>query len=156
MILQTTARLELAPVREDDVPALLALFRDPEVRRYLLDGRVVEEAWVRGEVEASRQRFTDGGAGLWAIRRRGEAAVVGFVGFRAFFDPPRMQLLYGLSPSSWGRGYATEAAEAACRYAFDVLGWDEVAAATDLPNAASIRVLERLGMARRETTDEGA
>lgn len=43
-------------------------------------------------------------------------------------------------------GLATEASRAVMRYAFEDLGFAEVVASTDAPNAASIRVMERLGM----------
>jgi RimJ/RimL family protein N-acetyltransferase len=48
-----------------------------------------------------------------------------------------------------GRGVATEAAAAAIGYAFDVLGFDEVVAYTSPDNAASLRVMEKLGMVVR-------
>ncbi|MDQ3252964.1 MAG: GNAT family N-acetyltransferase, partial [Acidobacteriota bacterium] len=57
-------------------------------------------------------------------------------------------LIFGTRPQLWGRGYAVEAARAVLRYACDVLGLRRVVADVDEPNAASIRVLERLGMTR--------
>jgi ribosomal-protein-alanine N-acetyltransferase len=54
-------------------------------------------------------------------------------------------LLYGLWPAWWGTGLATETGQAVLRYAFG-LGHESVEAATDPPNVASIRVMERLGM----------
>ena len=73
-----------------------------------------------------------------------------------FFDPPELQLLYGLLPAVWGRGLATEAAAAACEFAFDRLGWPAIRAATDTPNIASRAVLGRLGFSLDRTTDDGA
>ena len=81
--------------------------------------------------------------------------VVGFVGFREFFDPPELQLLYGLLPACWGGGLATEVTTRVCDFAFRQLGFDEITAATDLPNRASSRVLQRLGMQLVRTTDDG-
>jgi len=57
-----------------------------------------------------------------------------------------LELLFGLSPTHWGQGFATEAAEAVIRYAFETLGVTLVHASTDVPNQASVRVMERLGM----------
>jgi RimJ/RimL family protein N-acetyltransferase len=48
-----------------------------------------------------------------------------------------------------GNGLATEAARATIDYAFDVLGVDEVVAYTSPGNAASLRVMEKLGMTVR-------
>ena len=151
----STARLDLAPIGMSDSSSLLHVFRDPAVRRYLLDGESVSADWVAAEVRASEQRFASGGGGLWALRPRSEPSVIGFVGFREFFEPPEPQLLYGLLPAFWGQGLATEAAAAACRFAFDTLGWKEVRAAIDLPNTASGAVLARLGFRLARTTDDG-
>ncbi|NNL29640.1 MAG: GNAT family N-acetyltransferase [Gemmatimonadetes bacterium] len=147
-----TPRLRLMPVRDGDLPALLTLFNEPEVGRYLLDGHPVSQAWVQAEIAASRDRFASSSAGLWAIREHAEDTLLGVVGYRPFFDPPELQLVYALRPSSWGRGLATEAARAALDHGFEALAFDEVRAATDAPNEASIRVLEQLGMAPWKTT----
>ena len=150
-----TARLDLTPIGLSDRTALLHVFRDADVRRYLLDGKSVSADWVTAEIRASERRFGSGGAGLWAVRRLGDPPVIGFVGFREFFEPPELQLLYGLLPEHWGRGLATEAADAACRFAFETLGWTEIRAAIDVPNTASRAVLERLGFRLARTTDAG-
>ena len=150
-----TSRLDLAPVAASDAAALLHVFHDADVRRYLLDGRVVPARWVAAEIQASQRRFGSGSVGLWSVRRRDHRLLIGFVGFREFFEPPELQLLYGLLPAAWGQGLATEAAAAACRFAFDALGWAEIRAATDTPNTASTAVLGRLGFALDRTTDDG-
>ncbi len=49
-------------------------------------------------------------------------------------------------PKRWGRGYATEAAEASLAYGFDVVGLDEIVAVAYPDNAASRRVMEKIGM----------
>ncbi len=123
--------------------------------RWLLDGEVVPREWIDEEIAQSEARFAAGGGGLWALRERPAEAVIGFVGFRPFFEPPEMQLLYGLLPAAWGRGLATEAAWAATAYAFGTLGFHEVSAATDTPNTASIAVLERLGFEEWRRSEEG-
>ena len=150
-----TSRLDLTPFAASDAAALLHVFRDTEVRRYLLDGRAVSARWVESEIEASARRFETGSVGLWAVRRRGRRLLIGFVGFREFFDPPELQLLYGLLPTAWGQGLATEAAAGACGFAFDALGWAAIRAATDTPNTASRAVLGRLGFSLDRTTDDG-
>ena len=151
----TTERLTLRPFAPEDIDELLELFTDADVRRHLLDDAVVSRDWVEDEVVSSQARFTESGCGLWTLTERARESIVGFVGFRPFFDPPELQLLYGLLPSHWGRGFATEACQAAIDYAFGVLGLEDVRAATDVPNSASIGVLERLGMRERRRTTDG-
>jgi RimJ/RimL family protein N-acetyltransferase len=151
----TTERLELRPFRLEDGEALHALFTDADVRRWLLDDTVVPRGWVDEEIAESEARFAAGGGGLWALREPPAESLIGFVGFRPFFEPAQMQLLYALLPAAWGRGLATEAATAATAYAFDTLGFEEVRAATDTPNTASIAVLERLGFREWTRSEEG-
>lgn len=153
---QTSSRVALEPFAPSDAAQLVAVFRHPAIRRYLLDDAIVSEEWVADEIAASQRRFARGGAGLWALRLTGRRRIVGFVGFREFFEPPQLQLLYGLLPEYWGQGLATEAARQVCQHAFDALGFTEVRAATDRPNAASIQVLQRLGMREVRTTTDGA
>jgi [ribosomal protein S5]-alanine N-acetyltransferase len=153
MILRS-ARLMLLPFSEDDAESLLGVFQDAAVRRYLLDDAMVSLGWVKAEIASSRERFARTGAGLWAMRLTGSTSIVGFVGFREFFDPPRLQLLYGLIPVCWGQGLAGEAAKRVCDHAFEVLGFSRIEAAMDEPNRRSIAVAERLGFCRLDAADQ--
>ena len=53
---------------------------------------------------------------------------------------------YKLAKDNWGEGYATEAAKALTDYGFNVLNLHRVYASVHPDNAASIRVLEKVGM----------
>jgi RimJ/RimL family protein N-acetyltransferase len=151
-----TDRLILMPLEGTDVPDFHRILAEPDVRRFLLDDLLVSREWVEEEVRRSHERFERDGCGLWAVRLRGDERLIGFSGYRSFFDPPELQLLYGLDPRSWGQGIATEAARAVLRHGIDCLGLEEVRAATDRPNHASIAVLARLGMRlEREAVEDG-
>jgi ribosomal-protein-alanine N-acetyltransferase len=151
-----TERLVLRAFAAADIDELHVLFTDAGVRRWLLDDQVVPREWVAEEIVQSQARFAEGSCGLWTLRERRREGIIGFVGFRPFFDPPELQLLYGLMPSRWGHGLATEAAAAAIDHAFAVLGMREIRAATDTPNVDSIRVLERLGMRELRRSEDGS
>ena len=119
--------------------------------RYLFDGEPLPRALVLEQIEASERSFARFGCGYFTLRlRTSPDEIIGFAGLRPFGDPERIELLYGLSSSHWGQGFATEAAAAVLRVAFDELGLGEVWAGADPPNAASFRVMERLGMTFRE------
>lgn len=147
-------RLTLPPVCDGDATSLLGVFRDPAVRRYLLDDATVSLEWVQGEIASSNERFARGSAGLWAVRLTGSTPIIGFTGFREFFAPPRLQLVYGLLPESWGQGIAYEAAKCVCDHAFRELGFSRIEAAMDAPNIRSIAVAERLGLRRMDTQSQ--
>jgi ribosomal-protein-alanine N-acetyltransferase len=139
-------RLSLQPLAPADRDELLALFNHPGVRRYLLDDKLVWIEWVDEAIRKSLRLFASAGCGLWAARRKGVADIIGFAGYGFLYEPPELQLLYGLHPGGWGRGLATEAARAVVAHAFHDLGFDEIIASADAPNEASIRVMQRLGM----------
>ena len=141
-----TARLLLRPYTLDDLDALHRLWTNPDVRRYLFDDEIMERQWVAAEIEHSRACFETDGFGQWAMFLKGHDTLMGFCGYRAFHDPPELQLVYGLAPAYWGQGLAPEAARSLIRYGFETLGFDEIIASTDAPNTASIRVMEKAGM----------
>ena len=141
-----TGRLVLRLPGSSDDGAIFAYASDPEVTRYLPWRRhtdVREAAAFRKEV---LEGWKSGGEFTWCITVqpaddpvgaislgvRGHAAVVGFV----------------ISRKDWGKGYATEAATAVTDWASSVAGIVRVWATCDTGNAASARVLEKIGMTR--------
>lgn len=141
-----TARLALRPLAGSDAEALHALWTAEPVRRFLWDGEVVPWDRTREIVKRSGRLFAEKGFGLWGVRERGDAALAGFAGCWLFRDPPELELLFGVAAERWGRGLATEAAGRVVRYGFEDLGLPRIQASTDAPNAASQRVLTKLGM----------
>lgn len=141
----TTSRLTLRPLTAADVEAAHALWTDPDVRRYLWDNEAITPDRAREVVEASRRDFAARQYGLWGVYESLSGAFIGFAGCREWPDGGP-ELMYGLAPAWWGRGLATEAAGAVLEHVFERLGHPFAMAATDPPNAASIRVMERLGM----------
>ena len=141
-----TPRLLLVPARASDAPFLGRHWGDPDVRRWLWDGRAPAASDLAAILDASRSTFARSGYGLWLLRRRPGAEPWGTCGLRRL--PPRddVELVYSLEPPRWGHGYATEAAAAVIVHAFDRLGLERVFAGADRPNAASARVLAKLSM----------
>jgi len=142
----SSTRLRLRPVGAGDVEALHRLWMDPQVRRFLWDDIVISRAQAEAVVAAGVADFAAHRFGLWAVFPRHTAELIGFSGVRSADGGASPELLYGLHPHWWGCGFATEAARAVLSYAFATLGCARITAATDAPNAASVRVLQRLGM----------
>jgi RimJ/RimL family protein N-acetyltransferase len=141
-----TERLQLRPCAPADLDSLHALFTDPHIRRFLWDDRVIARAESAAVIEASVASFATHGLGQWLgfLREGGELA--GFSGLRFVPETPDVELLYAVAPALWGRGLACEAARAVLRHGFETMGLPRILARADAPNAASIRVMERLGM----------
>lgn len=83
---------------------------------------------------------------FWSIEFQGRS--VGAFSMHVFANDRTASVGFDLAPFLWGRGLTTEAAMAVVKAAFDELELRKVCATTDAPNAASIRVLEKLGMRR--------
>jgi [ribosomal protein S5]-alanine N-acetyltransferase len=141
----TTDRTVLRPLEESDISVMHALWTDAGVRKYLWDDAVISGEQAAEVIAASSGHFHRHQFGLWAVCERLTGDLVGFCGFRPA-ESGEPELLYGLWPRYWGQGLAHEAARAALSYVFHVVQCREVVAATDTPNEASARVLQRLGM----------
>ena len=90
-----------------------------------------------------------------AIDRVSDGAFIGWCGLTRWNPDFRSASLgYCFDAAAWGHGYATEAADAVLRWAFDTLDLNRVQAETDTRNAASARVLEKLGFVREGTLRE--
>lgn len=145
-----TARLTLRPFTNADLDAVHALWTDADMRRYLCGDTTVPIEQSRVWLEGSCREFRDRRFGLWAVHEGGpEGTLVGFCGCREW-PTGEPELMYGLLRPWWRHGLATEAAAAVLTHVFETLGHPVVMAATDPPNAASLRVMERLGMAFHE------
>ena len=140
-----TERLILRPVRAGDHAVLLFHWAAPDIRRFLFDGATLSAAEVTEAIKDSTRDFGRAGYGLWLIREKDGTDLVGTTGLRPLEDIG-LEIFYSLSPGSWGKGYATEAARAVLDHALGPLGLPEVLAEVDEDNAASIAVIERLGM----------
>jgi ribosomal-protein-alanine N-acetyltransferase len=147
-----TERLQLRPAAASDLDALWAIWRDPDVRRYLFDDRTVTRE-LAGEALGDCLGMNDAGLGLWIVTVHGDEAPIGCVGLlrvgkMAEYDPTlagKVEVLAALAPSVWGRGYAREALGRLVVYAVDTLGSSELAGVCDVPNLASDRMLKGLG-----------
>jgi RimJ/RimL family protein N-acetyltransferase len=101
--------------------------------------------------------FAEHGWGLWAAERRDTGAFTGFIGLSipGFEAPflPGVEVGWRLAQEHWGRGFAPEGAAAALRFAFEVLGLEEVLSFTTVANANSRRVMEKLGLVHHPDED---
>lgn len=150
-----TARLRLRPCTADDLDALHQLWVDPDVRRYLFDDRIVSREQAEERIRSSLASFLTHRFGLWVVHCEG--LMIGFCGLYLSSTPSEVEILYGIAPSHWGQGLATEAARAVLRYGFEDLRLSCIIGGADVPNVASLRILEKLGMTfvQRKRTDYG-
>jgi RimJ/RimL family protein N-acetyltransferase len=151
MITIETLRLRLRPIEATDAPGILALDSDPAVLRYLPQPRLTALAEAAAVVEYIRAQYQRNGVGRWAVERKQDGAFLGWCGLKLVDDAVTngrtnyYDLGYRLLPGCWGQGYASEAAAASLRYGFEVLRLPVLHATVMQGNAASGRVLAKLG-----------
>lgn len=151
-----TDRLYLEPLAATDLSTLHYILTDESVRKYLCDNQVIPFSRSAEILDTAMETFTGKGYGLWLLYLKESLEMIGFAGLYSFFSEPQPQLLYALLPSFTKKGYATEASRCIIRYAFEKLGYTCLTASCDIPNTASVQVMERLGMERlKEEVIEG-
>ena len=148
MILETE-RLYLREMERADLRDLCGMLQDPLVM-YAYEhafSNVEAQAWLDRQLE----RYARDGFGLWAVIERDSGALVGQCGltWQDWSGRQVLEIGYHLRRDRWGRGYATEAARACKKYAFEALGAREVYSIIRDTNFASQRVALRNGMALR-------
>src|SRR5262249_49848347 len=138
------------PFTAVDVDELHHLWIDPGVRKFLWDDQVIPRETAITVIESSVESFVNHGFGFWTIRFKNDPELIGFGGLRYFAEDggvtSEVEILYGVAPEHWGKGIATEAAAAVLRYGFEERELAHIYAGADPPNAASFRVIEKLGM----------
>ena len=158
--LETPRLLLRAPVREDAV-ALAPMYADPEVMRYVGDGRTLSRAETDRSVRRMIERWDADGFGLFTTVRKEDEAVIGRVGLLVWntdtWEPTtraesengrtEVEVGYTLGRDYWGQGYATEAAGAVRDYALRELGADRLIALIIHGNTASENVARKHGHA---------
>lgn len=144
----TTDRLLLREFRESDFDAYAAMMADPEVTRFLADGKPLgrADAWRQMAMFAGHWHLR--GFGVWAVEERHTGRFIGRIGCMHPEGWPGFEVAYTLARPHWGQGYAREGAAAALRHARVVLGRDRVISIIRPGNVGSIRVAESLGAAR--------
>ncbi|HEX5503278.1 MAG TPA: GNAT family protein [Thermomicrobiales bacterium] len=150
-----TARLALRTLRLDDAADLFAYARDPEVARYT--------SWPAHRTIADAEAFLEWvvprygtPAGLtWGIVRRGDDRLIGTIGL-GDWQPQhaRAELMFALARPHWGRGYMPEAARAVLAFGFTALGLNRIQGMCVVENAASARVMEKVGLRYEGTLRE--
>jgi len=141
-----TERLRLRPVAPADAPDLFAVFGDPAVCRYWSRPPMTDPAAAGALQREIDALFAERTLFQWAIAERASDRLVGTCTLADLSVAHRRAALgYALGRAAWGRGYATEALRTLLAFAFDALALHRLEADADPRNAASIRVLERLG-----------
>ena len=154
MIPIVTERLTLREVTHDDAAFILELLNTPKFIKYIGDRgvRSIEDA-RRYIDERYLASYRDNGYGLYGVVENASGKLIGACGFVRRDTLPGPDIGFSFLPEFEGKGYGFESATAVIEYGRDVLGFDKVLAITSLDNAASEKLLTKLGFTFDETID---
>jgi RimJ/RimL family protein N-acetyltransferase len=142
-------RINLRWLTVADIPALFAIFGDPQVTRFWASPALRDEAAAAELLAEIHENVRTRKGFQWGIARRADDVVIGTCTlYQPDFRHQRSEIGFALARECWGQGYASEALRLALAHAFDVLGFRRIEADVDPRNDASLRALERLGFVR--------
>ena len=149
----TTPRLHLRGMRVADAPFVLALVNDPAFILNIGDRHIRTLDAAQRYIESGPWTKDGGpGVGLRLVQRRGTGEAIGICGLlkRESLDAP--DIGFAFMPAHRSQGFAFEAASAVLADARARFGYERILAIVSPGNAASIRLLGRLGLRRERTT----
>ena len=142
-------RLCLREVHDDDAPALFAIHSDPQVMRYWSYPAWTQAAQAEQKVADIQRQRRELDILVWTIADAGTDRLIGTSAvFAIDLAQGRAEIGYSLHRDWHGRGLASETLRLILRYLFDELGLRRIEADADPRNAASCRLLEKLGFVR--------
>ncbi|MEL6635940.1 MAG: GNAT family N-acetyltransferase [Bacteroidota bacterium] len=150
MIIAESPTLRLRSLQESDLPVFHAYRADPQLCRYQ-DFEPLSERQSRDFIK-SQQNIDLSRAGEWmqiGMESRAEGQLIGDCALLFWAEEPRIgELGITLAPQFHGRGLAQQCGELLLRTLFTTTLTHKLMAYIDLRNAASIRLVERLGFHR--------
>jgi 3-dehydroquinate dehydratase / shikimate dehydrogenase len=147
-----TQRLILRPWKESDLQPFAEMNADLKVMEFYASPLTKEESDALAK--KIQQDYVHRNYGFWAVEVPGIAPFIGYVGLN-YWDlemsfAPCVDIGWRIASSQWGYGFATEGAQEALRYGFEVLDLPEIFSMATIGNVRSHRVMEKLGMTYAE------
>ena len=150
----STRRLQLRHWKKEDYYPFFQLNADPRVMEHFPEclGQAASDALAKRIEKLIDAR----GWGFWAVEITETQSFIGCVGLHIpsanLPFKPCVEIGWRLAAKYWGKGYATEAAQAALAAGFEQLQLEEIVSFTTLSNSRSQKVMEKLGMKRDSDT----
>ncbi|WP_226998827.1 GNAT family N-acetyltransferase [Flavisolibacter tropicus] len=147
MTLIETDRLIVSDFNLDDAAFIIKLVNSPGWLQYIGDRNIKSPEEARQYLEnGPLKSYKQWGFGLYRVALKNTNTAIGMCGLikREVLDG--IDIGFALLPAYEGQGYAYEAAKAVLDYAAKDLGMKRMLAITMVDNAASIKLLQKLGL----------
>ena len=142
-----TERLLLREITLADTADMFRLHSHPVVQQYTGESVIESVAEMERIVQRRIRDYARIGYGRWATVLKEGQQFIGWSGLAYLPEFDATDIGYRFLPEFWGKGLATEASKAILTYAFDQLDLQRIIALAMKENTASIRVMEKIGMA---------
>lgn len=128
----------------------------PQVHQYLGMHLISSKKQAADIIRFVRQQYENNGIGRWTILEKETHTFIGWAGLKRVKEEVNgysdyYDLGYRLLPEFWGRGIASECAQASLEFGFSHLQLDTIYAAAHCANAASLSILQKMGFTRHNT-----
>ena len=150
-----TERLRLRDWTDADADPFAAMNADPAVMEFFpaIPSRAESDALM----ERIRAHMREKGHDMYAAEEKNSGRFIGFIGlapidFEAHFTPA-IEIGWRLAQTAWGKGLATEGANAVLAHTFGQVGLNDLVSITTVKNQRSRRVMEKIGMTHSPSDD---
>lgn len=140
-----TERLNLVEIQQKHLKDLFLLFGDNKVTKYYNVRTFQEPEDGQIYLDWFQKRFQEQAGIRWGIQLKGEARIIGTIGYNNFVENHRADLGYDLQSAYWNKGYMTEAAKAVIGFGFINLHINRIEADVMIGNIQSENFLSKLG-----------
>jgi RimJ/RimL family protein N-acetyltransferase len=142
-----TDRLLLRHLTTDDTAFILELLNEPSFIQNIGDRNVrTEDDAMRYIVNGPIESYDKYGFGLFMVELKDSSVPIGMCGLLKRDNLADVDVGFAFLPKYWMKGYAFESASAVLKYAKETVGLKRILGIVNPDNAASIRVLEKLGL----------
>jgi len=141
-----TSRLALRAFTSDDVGPLHTILNEDGILRHFPNPEPPDRGRVQKFIAAQLQHWEEREYGWWAVEPRERHELIGWSGLQYLPDTDETEVAFLLSGRCWGKGLATEGARVGLAFGFERFHFGQIVAVAHPENAASLRVLEKLGM----------
>lgn len=145
-----TERLILRPLTQDDMNLLLDLDSDPEVMRFISDGKPqTKEHYEKAIPSLVNYMKKNQGLGLWIAYLKDTSEFIGWYILKHLPNDGEVEVGFRIKKKFWRNGYSTEAGKALLKYGFETLGLKKIAAIVRPDNFASQAVIKKIGLKQK-------
>lgn len=141
-----TPRFALHPMVPADLAWYAGFAGDAEVMQYIGHAGPLSHQQATERLARYVRCWEEHGLGMFGVRLRDVSVPVGWSGLQPLSGTDEIEVGYAFGKAAWGRGYATEVASAVVQWGFETLGLERIVAVASPENAASRRVMDKLGM----------